>query len=249
MWCIAITWHPSPSVNLYILIFAETSGPIGTTLCRNVQWIVPTKFMFDQKFTKEIRCQMMSKWASIYMVYIIYCSLVFFVFRGFFFNAFLNKNKSLAETCITLLNNCYRILHKRGQKGELKKLKLKFPSNFNAVFWKVFIFLGLLTDHIFFHYFISKRGLKGFQIPMSYILIVYRTFMFHPIVMWFFCCWMDCVEAFGGICRRSSSFTVSEIHLTQKVLISKIWKVSFFIQFSMGYWWPLNNAISFRNGI
>jgi hypothetical protein len=33
------------SVNLYILILSETTGPIGTKLGRNVQWIVPTKFM------------------------------------------------------------------------------------------------------------------------------------------------------------------------------------------------------------
>jgi hypothetical protein len=52
------------------------------------------------------------------------------------------KKKSFAVTCITLLYNYYRFLHKRGQKGGIKKLKLKFPSNFIAVFWKVFIFMG-----------------------------------------------------------------------------------------------------------
>jgi hypothetical protein len=52
------------------------------------------------------------------------------------------KKNSLAVTYITLLYNYYRFLHKRGQKGGIKKLKLKFPSNFIAVFWKVFIFMG-----------------------------------------------------------------------------------------------------------
>jgi hypothetical protein len=60
------------------------------------------------------------------------------------------------------------------------KLKLKFPSNFIAVFWKVFIFMGYWLT-IFFYYFISKRGLKGFQIPMSHFFNGILNFYYFQI--------------------------------------------------------------------
>jgi hypothetical protein len=41
------------------------------------------------------------------------------------------------------MNNKITVFYIKGvKKGELNKLKLKFPSNFIAVFWKVFIFMG-----------------------------------------------------------------------------------------------------------
>ena len=58
MRCITITWRPSSSVNFYILIlFSETTTPIGTNLVGMFNRWSPTQFMFhaDRKYTKETR--------------------------------------------------------------------------------------------------------------------------------------------------------------------------------------------------
>jgi hypothetical protein len=62
MWGIDITWCPSSSVSVYILIFfSKTSEPIVTKLGRNVLWLVCNQcyvFFVDQKYIKEAqRCQ------------------------------------------------------------------------------------------------------------------------------------------------------------------------------------------------
>ena len=70
MWGIIIYWRPpsstSPSLNLCILIvFSETTGPIGTTFGIHFYWIIPTKFMgvsVDEKYTKETRGPNVSTW-------------------------------------------------------------------------------------------------------------------------------------------------------------------------------------------
>ena len=77
----------------------------------------------DQKFTKETRCLKVSKRACPYIWYTLFIVHLYFLFFEDFFNAFLNKKKSLAVTCITLSYNYYRFLHKRGQKGGIKQIE------------------------------------------------------------------------------------------------------------------------------
>ena len=86
-------------------------------------------------------------------------------------------------------------------------------------------------------------------------------FIFLPILTWYCCCWMNCIESFRHyVDGFLLYFTVSEINLTKrdrKVQISKILKVLFFIQFECSfckvfilrcYWWAIKCAISFQKG-
>ena len=69
-WGIAITWHLSSSVNLFILIFfSDTSiGPIGTKVGRNVHLTKFKGFFVDQKQPKKEEAQRCQKvYAHIYI--------------------------------------------------------------------------------------------------------------------------------------------------------------------------------------
>jgi hypothetical protein len=108
------------SINLYILIsFFETIKPVGTTLGRNVQWMILYKdFLFQSKIQKETRGPRV---LSVFNIYVD-CLIVFSRYFGF-----LPLQVSVWINCILI--KLYWI------KMILLTWYILFPSIINSLIW------------------------------------------------------------------------------------------------------------------
>jgi hypothetical protein len=123
---------------------------------------------------------------------------------------------------------------------DIKGVKLGESKKIN-VFCEVFIFMSYWWA-IKILIFISKRGLKGAQIPnISHIWKVYRIFIFHSILMCCFVVEWIVLRVFNSMSTEFSVFYDLQ-NLKKKMYFHQVLMQFFQVHILMCYWWAIKNA-------
>jgi len=104
---------------------------------------------------------------------------------------------SLSETCPNVIITSFGI--KRDQKGRIKCLNC---FNFHSILTQFFAkcsSLWAINGSWIVLLFYFKKGSKRAQIPKFRIFERYWEFLYFSSNFDGFCCWIECVRAFGGM--------------------------------------------------